>query len=821
MSGTTRAQGDSHFLRPRAGLRTIKQLCDDMAEQEARNAVYHTLIAVDTDVATMAAFPLENIAVGSVFHAWEPLRELSAQVADAVMKGDTRARTEVLERIFGCSKSRIPLLTTIALSEFVFNRRGPIERFATYVLLPPYRPEWQKRTQRAREDAQNWQRSLAKRVDVGKITAIVQRARLEERDVAELLIDALPESASVLFPSQLSPDHALATFIDWKLSGAIKDYDKIPALLPKFDTYVHERAEGTRLETWRKILQADAAALPRLASLTDEQRAQALKELEARNTTDANVLVFLEAVRERCPEVEFEGERRPLRVILLTASPKLWRVARAEGLAGDCLRNPIAYLSDGRFFEWAFSAAPRENQEQLLQRLRQGLLGQWLKPLTESVDTAEEDRTKHAHLECVRQWERLMSHLATALNLASPSSGLRRALREALDGDDMPESIAALLQHKIVDATNRLTQFASEVGLAHVRSDTVTLRNLPPINLSGYPEAERLLIRIATDQLDRDDIRLKLLKDVMKVAVDAQSEKERHVARSYLQSVLISLFWFRLQHWDVAHDVAGQAASYALGKDPDDADTESADAVMSNIIGDEALYLVAVTSRICAKDRKDLELPRMALEFAIKLAGENRDDLRFQSEMHSLAVAEVLVEWTPPTNAGLGMLAGIRLSSLLNDALRSFTTKPWVATRKAVIRQTRARGVSKLGAYGQRYAVQQMYCAIGMLFLLALDARAVDDKQREGMREIVAEFGRFARTQSAESSDAFTLADSQVAKPIRVLLQLELVPKECEVRAPKTYFEHLAAEESRQRMSRLDCRRLEWLVDAFKRRSHK
>ena len=135
------------------------------------------------------------------------------------------------------------------------------------------------------------------------------------------------------------------------------------------------------------------------------------------------------------------------------------------------------------------------------------------------------------------------------------------------------------------------------------------------------------------------------------------------------------------------------------------------------------------------------------------------------------------------------------------------------------MRQTGARGVSILGAYDQRYAVQQMYCAIGMLFLLAQDIGAVDKGQQERMREIVAEFRRFAKTQRAVSSGAFTLADSQVAKPIRVLLQLQLVSKkEWEVRALKSYFEQLAADVSSLHMSTLDRRRLEWLVEAFKRR---
>jgi hypothetical protein len=779
MSDTQQGSVPSLHLRERAALRTVRIWCDEMARQEAQNDEFHTLIAIDPDVIYMGAFPVENLALGSVFHDYGYLRSAASQVDEATVAGDHALRATALMRIFGDASLRVPLLTTIALSSFIFDRRVRSEPLQAYAVLRPHVLEWEHAQKRARDDAHRLNHALSKHVDADRIREIVEHARSEGLDVAEQLIDRLPETASALFPAQLAPDYAIGSLFRWKLGGVIRPYDKFEGL-PRLSSRPAAGAAGGPFDDFMELFEADLNTSGAMGQSNDIDKQRAIKRVHHRISADAEVLAFLKTVHDERPMARMPGrEPRPLRVILLTASARTWRVARRTGLASDCLRSPIAYLSDGDFFEWAFEGTAPTNEEegQLLQRLRTGMLSQWLTPLTDAPSA--DASVAEAHQKAVHQWERLMSNMATSLSLASPAGELRNAILHVADQEQTyasPEQIAALLQHKIVDAANRLTQYASGAGLVAIANGDPTLRNLPPVDLREYPSAQVLLLNIANADLANDGTRLALLNRIMGLSVPNVTPLLAERVAAYTRSILISLLWFRLQHWPTSHEVAGQAAAYALQQARGD---EGADALAgtSEVRGEEALYLVAVTGRLCAGSLKELELPRMALDLLHEVAVEETRMLRTQAERQSLLVAELLLSaeesaYPPPT-----ALMQYRLTGLLRNAVDLMMSPAWrrvVSIAVAAGDDVADVGNRDYGAYIARYALQQLQCAIGVLFLLATEASSDVSDITSSLWSIATEFEKTASRPIDPTQLAFGVVDSRVAQPIRQLMQWTL-----------------------------------------------
>ena len=819
------------FLRPLSALRTVSHLCNQLLAQEARDSNFHTLIAVDMDVVHMAAFPCENLALGSVFHAWAPLREASLAMSKAIGEQDNKGRNEVLNLIFRDSELRIPLLTTIALSSFIFDRRSRTEAFECYVVLPPLKPEWDKGLVRARTDASNFSNSLRKRVDVAEIRSIVDHALSEGFDVAETLIDELPETASALFPAQLSPDHALASFLKWGLGGAVKPYERLVGL-PKFSTLVPKRAAQGGFDEWQKLLEVDFESSAGLSQLSTHQMGRALGKHRQRIDADAQVLSVLQSVRDRPPLIELASQgRKPLRIILLTASARMWRVARAGGIAESCLRSPIAYLSDGGFYDWAFNGTPhaQDEQGQLLDRLREGLLSQWLELLTKNLE-ATGDNSAEKHQGFVDDWERLMSHLSTSLSLDSPASGLKRALDLVLkERSASPDAIAALLQHKIVEITQRLTHSASGVGLTHFSGSLITLRNLPPIDLRPYQQAQSLLVRVATEDLGVEKNRLDLLEEIMGLSAGQPETSTGPTASSYFQSILISLLWFRLHQWSISNDVAGQAVSYVLqGKALRPGDSETvAPATPGDLRGDEALYLACVTGRLCAANAADLEIPRLALDYALSISEGMSESsnvvLRLQSEKATFEIADLLFSSLSPMHGQMAQLSALRTQKALANAMSTLSSSTWKQVREAV--RSQSAGSEKTAShdtYMQSYALQQMYCSVGMLYMMCASI-LIADSVKSAVAEFVEEFVQLSAAWKQAKPGSFELVDSNIAKSIRDLASWQLlmdgISKQSQSNEldPQKYCLELEQAAKSEGIAPLDRVRLQWLSGVHSR----
>ena len=781
MSVPLASLGTRAHLRARSTLRTIRAWCDEMAQQETQSSDFHTVIALDPDVVYMGAFPVENLAMGSVFHDYSYLRNAAVQVKRATEAGSHAARNEALVRIFGETSLRVPLLTTIALSSFIFDRRLRNEPFQAYALLQPHANEWERAQLRGRDDAQRMHHALKKHVNLDDISKIVERAHAQGLDVAEQLIDELPETASALFPAQLAPDHAFGCLFRWKLGGVVKPYERFEGL-PRFARGREAPQEHDSAQKFLALFEADLKSALASASASGRlAQADLKRELDGMRPTlknDADVMTFLKAVHDERPTIRLRGrEPRPLRVILLTASARMWRVARRTGLAATCLRSPIAYLGDGSFFDWAFEgmSLASEEENQLLQRLRKGMLSQWLTSLTEAPDADELVTEAHEH--SVRQWERLMSNMATSLSLASPTGELRDAIVQVAGGEQAsPEQIAALLQHKIVDAANRLTQYASGAGLASLSRTDATLRNLPPVDLREYPPVQALLLKIANADLANDQLRLSLLKEVMALRViDTKPELAERVA-AYSRSVLISLLWFRLQHWESSNEVAGQAAAYALQRAWGEV-SEQDSAENLTVRGEEALYLVAVTSRLCARSQKDLELPRMALDLLDGIEVGSERALRTQAERQSWLVADLLLGPQDEIRASMSALSQYRLEKLLQGAIDMMMSPPWRDVTTQALQAGTDLGDIGNQAYGTyicRYALQQLHCAIGIFHLLAAEARVDLGERRSDIALIAAEFERTASHPLDPTGGGIGVVDSRVAQPIRQLMQWSL-----------------------------------------------
>jgi len=779
MSDVREDREPTSHLRARSTLRTVRLWCDEMAKQDEQAGDFHTVIAIDPDVIYMGAFPVEHLALGSVFHDYAYLRSAALQVDEATVAGNHAARAAALIRIFADASLRVPLLTTIALSSFIFDRRVRSEPLQAYALLQPHLHEWEHAQGRARSDAHRLHHALSKHVEVDRIREIVELARAQGLDVAEQLIDRLPETASALFPAQLAPDYALGSLFRWKLGGVIKPYSKFEGL-PRVTLKTAVGSASGPVENFMKMFEADWKSAAALGQMTEAQKQRTFERVRPKSIADAEVMAFLKTVHSERPMAHLPGrEPRPLRVILLTASPKMWRIARKMGLASDCLRSPIAYLGDGSFFDWAFegTALVNEEESQLLQRLRSGMLSQWLTPLT---DAPEADAVvSESHRQAVRQWERLMSNMATSLSLASPAGELRHAIVTVADQEQTyasPEQIAALLQHKIVDAANRLTQYASGAGLAAIAETDPTLRNLPPVDLREYVPAQELLLTIANADLTNEKLRLALLNKVMQLKVPNVAPVLADRVAAYSRSILISLLWFRLQHWPTSHEVAGQAAAYALQHARGDAGANDPGGAQA-IRGEEALYLMAVTGRLCAASLKDLELPRMALVLLQEVPLQGERKLRTEAERQSLLVADLLMNAEESTHAPPKALMQYQLTGLLQNAVELMMAPDWrAAANRAVTMGDDVADIGNrdYGAYIARYALQQLQCAIGVFFLLAVEARADVSNSVASLQCIANEFEQTASRPIKPEKLAFGVVDSRVAQPIRQLMQWTL-----------------------------------------------
>lgn len=806
------------YVRPRAALATIKRYCDEMVAQEKSAAKFHTLMAVDSDVVHMAAFPLENLTLGSVFHAWQPLRELARQVTKATREQNASARLSAIEEIFERDAARIPLLTTLALSEYIFRWRAPDDGFKSYAILPPHEHEWGATRRQARNIATEWHDTLPDRVQASDISRIIGE-NWEAGDIADRLLDQMPETLSILFPSQIRTDHADRTLYEFELGGIVAKLDKFPKGLPHFDKVIDSTEAKFVQAKIFEFLYTDATRSPVLQKLTERNQHGAVERIKKTLEGDARVLTWLQQVNlspGNQISLELDGLKKNLRAILITASARVWRAARKFGLAEACLRSPIAYLGEGRFFDWAFKGLINEENE-LFANLRRGRLSQWLEPL---VAPREHESTGDrgtgydtAYLSCVHEWERLMSHLATSLNLASPTSGLQKAIAEAASGNSgrkLVDDLTVLLSKKIVDVTLRLSRTANETGLRSPALSTTLQRNLPPVMLNRYPGAEVVLAEIRVRDLADEQERNQLIERIISLKSEAPTGQSDHVARDYLQTVLMSLLWMRLGQWAKARDVVRSAVGFALEVE-EKALTVNVAVEPSDIRGDEALYLLAVSGRLAARSVDDITEAHAALRVAELLRKER--DLRFVAENESQGVAEIL--FSKSSEATTGGLGALRLDLIL----QLFDNDEWAILRQPWRAQSPHENADILagGSYADFYALQQMYCAILMRYMLAYaPLQGLPDNtgnpRRASVTTIFDEFVRFAG--ACKSDDSACVADSATSRQVRNAFQCWTNPSMRDEEAGNSLrqeFRKLLQEEDENGISGMDQRRTEWM----------
>jgi hypothetical protein len=757
-----------------------------MAAQERVAGQFHTLMAIDSDVVHMAAFPLEHLSLGSVFHAWGPLRDRADHVKSATRETNAPVRLAAIEQIFLLDAARIPLLTTLALAEYIFRWHAPDDCFKSYAVLPPHALEWDRARQRAKGIAAQWHETLPNYVRTEDITRIIGNDT-DSAHIAASLLDRMPETLSVLFPAQLRADHADRTLFEFELAGLVGKLDRFPKSLPGFDELLSSPEAGFLQSKIVEFLIRDAMKSPGLSMLSERERENAVSLLNKRLTSDARVLTWLHQVNlnpSTQTHLELEGEAKPFRAILVTASAKVWRAAREFGLAASCLRSPTAYLGEGRFFDWAFKGLVGDDNP-LYSKLRRGLLSQWLEPLVVSgrntVQSAKAAVPDTTYLECVHEWERLMSHLATSLNLASPTSGLQRAISQAASdggGRDLVEVLTAQLSQKIVSVTLRLSQSANETGLRAPSFSSVLTRNLPPVLLGPvYDGAEAVLSRIRSDDLGDEALRNQVIGAITGLQPKPRAGKDGQIARDYLQAILMSLLWMRLGQWSKARDVVRSAVGFVVSmKDKSISATANVDPW--DINGDEALYLLAVTGRLAAKNRDDIFEAQAALLASAeldKLAGTQREgytDLRFAAEEQSRGVAEVL--FASSSNLPFDALGALRLELVLHafDGEQwEEVRKPWLATAIGV-HQSPAQAPNL--SYARSYALQQMYCAVLMRFMLAYAplhelVTERSKRHRAVANSVHAEFVRFSMACGA--GNVSCVADSTTPRQIRAAYQ--------------------------------------------------
>lgn len=810
------------FVRPRSALAQIKRFCDEMAEQERMADQFHTLLAVDPDIGHMAAFPLENLASGSVFHAWSPLRSLSKQIKQATRQADTQGRLQAIEQIFATDAARIPLLTTIALAEYIFRWRIPEGGLKNYAILPPHEFEWDRARQQASEIAANWQETLPKWVE----SSIIQKIIGDETDIAGIagrLLDQMPETLSVLFPSQLRADHAERLLHEMSLSGIVASLKKFPPALQDFSKVISSEEAKFFEDAVLQYMIADAMRTPALKQLSEPGREQAVSRLKKTLESDARVLTWLQQINLNPGNqlnLELDGKTKRLRTIFITASPRLWRAARQFGIAETCLRSPVAYLGEGRFFEWAFKELINDDNK-LYATLRRGRLSQWLEPLVNP--SAQESPQQFSvdgippYLGCVHEWERLMSHLATSLNLFSPTSGLQRAILEAKGqadtGRKLVEELAALLNRKVIDVSLRLSKKANVTGLLDPTGIQVNWRNLPPVELGKYPDAESVLRSIQKDDLANDAARGKLIKDIVDLSMREAAVHDYGSAQDYLQTILLSLLWMRMGEWQKARDVVKSAVGFVLSKD-EKSITASAEIEHTDIRGDEALYLLAVTGRLAAKSSEDLVESQMALRLAEEICPEAKNSPRFLAEEQSRGVAELLFS---PTSETPVFLSAMRLEMIL----RMFENEPWKELRASwqdVINLTPLYAESAYKAYSDSYALQQMYCAILMRYMLAYppsqsEEKAEVNQHRQMIDVIFKEFDSLVAT--CQSGQLPCVTDSVTTTQIRAAYSCWIDPEERKSgvagKLLQEQFHQIREQENESGASGMDQRRMEWM----------
>lgn len=822
MNGSSRTITTSEeFVRPRAHLAAIKRCCEEMVAQEKSADQFHTLMAIDSDVVHMAAFPLEQLTPGSVFHAWSPLRKQANLVTNATRERDTVGRLAGIEQIFERDAARIPLLTTLALSEYIFRWRAPDDGFKSYAILPPHEYEWNQARRKARSIAVEWHDTLPDRVRTSDISRIIGK-NTHAVDIAGRLLDQMPETLSVLFPAQLRADHADRTLYEFELGGVVAKLDKFPKGLPPFDKVIDSTEARFVQERIFEFLCADAMHSPVLQRLTKRNQQVQVDRIKKTLERDARVLTWLQQVNLNPGNqiaLELGGETKNLRAILITASARVGRAARQFGLAETCLRSPVAYLGEGRFFDWAFKGLI-DDENELFANLRRGRLSQWLEPLvaprlrgSTSDHIAGHDAT---YLSCVHEWERLMSHLATSLNLASPTSGLQRAIAEAASGSsgrELVDELTALLSRKIVDVTLRLSQTANETGLRSPAASSTLQRNLPPVILDRYPGAEELLDEIRTSDLAGEQIRNQLIERIISLKTKGPSGQNEHVARDYLQTVLMSLLWMRLGQWSKARDVVRSAVGFALAVD-EKASTVRVEVEPDDIRGDEALYLLAVTGRLAARSAEDIMEAHAALREAERLRGNGRTDLRFVAEDQSLGVAEML--FSNLTETTTGALGALRLDLILHV----FGSDQWKALRqpwRQVSASAAAYWFPTDRAYADSYALQQMYCAVLMRYMLAYapsheSASDIGKRHRMAVTLILDEFACFATACSPGVSAC--VVDSATSQQVRAAYLCWTDPRQRDLDAGKLLrmqFRQFLQDDDGNGISGMDLRRTEWM----------
>jgi hypothetical protein len=794
------AYNDVEYVRPLAGVKTIYNWCEAIGIQDRQvedsNAV--TIVAVDPDVVSMFAFPLEKFVSGSVFHAWGPLREFGKQVSVALKTKNATEFLKLIEEAMQTPRLRAPLITTIALGQYIFHESVLGDAKEILTILPPHEVEWDSANRYAAGLAKTQSQSIPKVVSVEDILMLIRGQSPEQ--ATQTLIEKIPSLVGLLFAPELRADYGLSALRRIAFTGRVKRYKTLVGSLPDFDELFNNEENINLLKSYELAISDDAIG----ATRTNEDN----------NRRDAKVLAWLQAVnkngdsRYQMPD----GTSRPVRFVLLTASARIQRVLRKEAgerFAQQHLRNPLAYLGRGKFFEWAFrnsdltetDASAGDDSSDLaviVERLKRSQFTQWLAPL---ISTKNDEGVSEQHMQAVRNWERLVDHMGTSLNIGFRRGNLLRdrifkALKESGNQEENPVvRFATQLQSEVMETSLKFSQSISSFALNLANTARPIGRNVLPIRFDNFHAPQKLYIDILGGDLSSPVNRMAMVERVMQVTIqfDDKNALQSHTLR-YVRSLLMCAMWSRIGDWSAAFGVVAEAATYA---------GEQATSGDNSLNGSEAIYLVAVLSRIQAEHSRDLELSRLALDSADEIAPKDVKDLRLEAEKASLHNADILLG---NDNASAPNMRGIRLQILLNN----FEAMPWLALRNC-FKTTPSKPVDpSIGCvlYEDSFVLQQMYCQIMLSYLLYWQvARDLKKDDKEKVEKLYSEFKNFSDSlTSSQKTDSYLVHDSSTARILREAVKAVLTKDKTQL------TKELGLIKNAFELSALDKKRNDWIV---------
>lgn len=790
-------------------LRTILGWCEDLQEQNrrAKEDGVSIVLAVDPDVISMHAFPLESLAYGSVFHAWVPLRRFGQQVAEALRQNDMGRFLKLVDTASGDEALRSALVVTIALGQYVFGEALNTLLDKALLLLPPHEEEWDAARSYSGRTAKSFASSQPKAPSLEQLEELISSEPSFDM-AAKRLIEELPSYAALAFPAELRPDFGNTALNRLAFMGRLKTCDAF------FD-------KGR--ESFHSILgRTFAAALVDRYSEALAQDAGVARGAESKNIRrDAQVLAWLQTVNSEAPEPRMRrkttGEQyQHCRVILLSASARLHRVLRkqaGENLARSMVRHPLAYLGEGAFFEWTFRHAGEESsasaeskgldaeKAELIHQLKRSQFTQWLTPLTLPLADDEQQVAQQQHLQAVQDWERLTALMGTAMNLGYRRDGvLHQRLSEMLrrfteQNLDPVVAFATRVQSEVIETSLRLSQGIGYFALDRLESQYNTWRNVPPIRLPERSDVRAVYLSILLEDLRKPTVREAVLQRVLTAEGPIATGERQARATKYARSLLMSAIWARLGEWRSALSAVTEAVTYAFERSSDQSIDEE-----ETLHVEEALYLLAVFSRLNAAGERDLDIARLGLDVA-QASARNGQGLRFEAEAASLRNAEVLFK---KETAAAPNVVGIRFQLLKK---RFDESGAWQDLRKHFINDPASWG-GPLEDFERSFVLQQMYCALILSFLFYWKERPNDArKEVNAMQSLLSEFHQFVKSVDKKSLGRAVVQDSSTPKILRAALVCALDGKD-----DGRDLEHeLIRCREGNGLSSLDIRRNDWL----------